>query len=62
MADVKQITLNDVTYDIKDTTAREATQNALYYTSQSLTTSQKQQVYVNLGLGNIAELDYVVVT
>lgn len=62
MADVKQIKLNNTTYDIKDATARAATENAVYYTQQTLTASQKAQVMENLGLGNAAELDYVVVT
>ena len=62
MADVKQIKLNDVSYDIKDATARAATENALYYTAQTLTAAQKTQVFTNLGLGNVAYLDYETVT
>lgn len=68
MADVKQLRLklanSDTfsTYDIKDATARAATSNALYYDVQNLTAAQKTQVYENLGLENVALLEYEVVS
>ena len=46
---------------IKDQTARNKTDNALYYTAQNLNASQKGQVYTNLNLNNCATLEYVVV-
>ena len=66
--EVKQIVLKNeasdtgVPYNIKDATARAKTDNALYYTQQTLTAAQKTQVFSNLDLENCANLEYVVVS
>lgn len=49
-------------YRIKDQTARNKTDNALYSTAQNLSAAQKTQVYDNLGLENCSTLEYVVVS
>lgn len=56
---ISKIKLGDSTLDVKDTTARNAANNAVQYTTQSKTDSEKQIAAANIGMryekGTISE-------